>query len=86
MATTDKAFQALVRKLHAAELDHLRQVVAEQQALIEAQAAQIADLQRELSWAEGRADMFHDLANDLQDALPHAQVGLSQDGQAGVLQ
>jgi len=86
MATTDKAFQALVRKLHAAELDHLRQVVAEQQALIEAQAKQIADLQRDLSWAEGRADMFHDLVHELQDSNPNARIGLTLDGRLGVLQ
>lgn len=86
MANSDKSFQALVRKLHAAELEHLRQVVAEQQALLEAQAAEIEDLKREASWADGRADMFQDLAHELQNARLGVAVGLTMDGRMGVLQ
>lgn len=85
-ARVDRAFAALVRKLHAAELQHLRQVVADQQAKIEEQAAQIQELERACSWADGRADMFQDLANELQAAQRAAQVGLTLDGRAGVLQ
>ena len=76
----------LRRKLHAAELIHLREVVAEQQAQIEALHAQLADMERQANWAHDRADMFADLARDLQDAQPHLQVGLTRDGRAGVLQ
>lgn len=51
---------ALRRKLHAWELLHLREVLAEQQALIEQLQAEAADLQRRLSWAEDCADSWRD--------------------------
>ena len=81
----DPAFMALVRKLHAAELQHLRDVVAEQQALIEDQARQIRELERAADWADQRADMLQDACNDLQQALPHARIGLHAQGILGVL-
>jgi predicted 2-oxoglutarate/Fe(II)-dependent dioxygenase YbiX len=64
--------------LHAAELLHLREVLAEQQAAIEEQAARIAELQRDIQWADGRADMFHDMAQALTEAAPGAQIGITQ--------
>lgn len=82
----DRSLAGLVRRLHAAELVHLREVVAEQQAQIEAQAARIEQLERDLSWSDGRAEMFQDLANELQAAAPSLRVGITQDGRAGVLQ
>ena len=80
--SSDRTFHALVRRLHAAELAHLREVVAEQQQLIESQAHRIADLERDVSWAEGRAD----IAESLREALPDARIGITQDGHAGVMQ
>ena len=84
--STDRAFAALVRRLHAAELLHLREVLAEHQQVIEAQAQRIADLEREVSWAEGRADMFADIAESLREAGPGAHIGITQDGSVGVWQ
>jgi uncharacterized protein YlxW (UPF0749 family) len=75
-----------VRKLHAAELLHLREVLAEQQAQIEALQAEVQDLQRSLSWADSRADMFHDALNDAVEARPCLSIGLSTSGQLGLLQ
>jgi len=78
--------EGLRRRLHAAELLHLREVLAEQQAVIEQQAARIAELERDLTWADGRADMLQDMANALAEAAPGRQIGITQDGRAGVLQ
>ena len=71
-------FSALVRRLHAAELLHLREVVAEQQAEIE-------ELKRSLSWAESCADSWRDdalRAIDDAGALP----GLTVDGRVVAVQ
>ena len=51
---------ALQRKLHAWEPIHLRQVVADQQAQLEALQAENAQLRRDLSWAEDCADSWRD--------------------------
>lgn len=75
----DRSIQRLVRKLHAAELIHLREVVAEQ-------AARIEELEREATAADARADMFQDLANDLQASQPGARIGITRSGCVGVLQ
>ncbi|MDP4300371.1 hypothetical protein [Leptothrix discophora] len=56
----DRAFRRLVHRLHAAELEHLRRVVAEQQAEIERLQQETEHLQREASWADDRAQMFQD--------------------------
>jgi hypothetical protein len=82
----DRAFAALVRKLHAAELQHLRQLVAEQQAQIDELAAQVHRLEGEVIDADRRGDMYLDLANELRDLQPGAQFGITQDGRMGVLQ
>lgn len=82
----DRAFAALVRKLHAAELQHLRELVAEQQATIEAQAQQIKDLEDAAVWSDQRAGMFQDLVHELQDLHPSAQIGITQSGHMGVMQ
>lgn len=75
----DRSLMRLVRKLHAAELQHLREVVAEQ-------AARIEELEREAVWAYGRSEMFADLAHELAAAQPDARIGVTRDGQVGVLQ
>lgn len=74
----DRSLKRLVRKLHAAELQHLRDVVAEQ-------AARIEELEREAAWADGRAEMFQDLANELA-SQPGVRIGVTQSGQVGALQ
>jgi len=73
----------LVRKLHAAELGHLRRLSAEQQARIDELEADCARLQNEVYDEAGRADMFLDLVNTIGgDGL---QLGITRDGQVGVL-
>jgi len=76
---------AIVRKLHAAELVHLRQVTTDQQALIDAQAAEIERLQAEAFYKDRQADMLQDMVNELQDALPGVRVGLTKEGDVGVI-
>jgi hypothetical protein len=75
----------LQRKLQAWELDHLRQVLAEQQALIEAQSAAIAVLQRDLARAEDAADRWRDDALQAINAAG-CTPGLTQAGQLVALQ
>ena len=82
----DRSLRRLVRKLHAAELIHLREVVAEQQQQIEALTLRAEQAERDALEADGRADMFLSLANELQDANPAARIGITRDGQVGVLQ
>jgi hypothetical protein len=69
----------LQRKLHHWELLHLRQVVADQQTQLDAQAAEIAQLQRDLSWAEDCAESWRD---DALSAIEQAGCtpGLTQSG------
>jgi hypothetical protein len=57
---TTRTLPHLPRKLQTWELQHLRQLVAAQQAQIEAQSADIAQLQRELSCAEDSAERWRD--------------------------
>lgn len=57
---TSRALPRLPRKLQTWELHHLRQLVADQQAQIEAQAAEIAQLKHDLSRAEDSADRWRD--------------------------
>lgn len=85
-AKPEPSLAAIVRKLHAAELQHLRGLAAEQQAEIERLQAQVAELTREAQWADSRADMFQDLAHELQSLTPGARVGLTMDGHLGLLQ
>lgn len=69
----------LQRKLHSWELAHLRRLVAEQQAQIDAQAAEIAQIKRDLSHAEDCAESWRDdalAAIDTAGCLP----GLTQAG------
>jgi hypothetical protein len=56
----DRALQALNRKLHAWELQHLRHLTGELHAQLEATQAELADTQRRLSWAEDNADRWRD--------------------------
>lgn len=81
----DAALSRLIRKLHAAELAHLRELVAEHQAQIEAQAARIEQLEREARWADDRADMFADIANELRADMPTTRVGITPAGRVGLL-
>ena len=76
---------SLQRKLHRWELHHLRQVVADQQTQIEAQAAELATLKRELSWAEQSAESWRaDALQAIEDA--GCMVGLTQTGQVLAVQ
>ncbi len=70
---------ALRRKLHAWELQHLREVVAEQQQAIQELQADVADLKRRLHWAEDNADRWRD---DFLQALEDTgrTPGLTVDG------
>jgi ABC-type transporter Mla subunit MlaD len=56
----DRALQALNRKLHAWELQHLRELTAELHAQLEATRAQLSDTLQRLSWAEDAADRWRD--------------------------
>ncbi len=58
---------ALRRKLHAWELEHLRQVVAEQQQRIEALAAVNVALCRELRETEAIAEQWQSEAEALRE-------------------
>lgn len=91
MTAAARSLAALQRKLHAAELEHLRDVVAEQQVAIEDRDAQIAELQRRVAelerdvcWADDRATMFHDALTALA-ADTGAALGVTQDGTVGVI-
>lgn len=70
---------ALVRKLHAWELLHLREVVEEQRQQLEAQAAELAEAKRALSWAEDCAESWRD---DALRAFEECgkKAGLTMDG------
>lgn len=74
----------LRRRLERAELEHLRQVCSEQAERIEALEAELADALRDATWADQRADMFHDLANNLAKQAD-AQIGITRGGQIGVV-
>lgn len=67
------------------ELAHLRQLVADQQALIEAQDQQLRDLQRELSYANDCAEMWRDDALQAIKDNGHT-VGLTRDGRIVAVQ
>ena len=51
---------ALRRKLHAWELQHLREHVEDLRAQVDALQTQRDELQRRLDWAEGCADAWRD--------------------------
>ena len=76
---SDRTLNALVRKLHAWELGHLREHIEEQSALIEQQLGQIEQLTRERDHAEDCADMWQrDALRAIVDC--GAQPGLKIDG------
>jgi len=79
------AHTTLQRKLHAWELTHLRLVVADQQAQLDALAAQITQLQRELSYAEDSAERWRD---DALQAIEDAgcSPGLTMSGHLAAAQ
>jgi predicted site-specific integrase-resolvase len=78
------AIAKLRRRLERAELEHLRQVCAEQGARIEALEAELDEAWREATWADQRADMFHDLANNLAEQAD-AYIGITRTGELGVV-
>lgn len=75
----------IVRKLHAWELLHLREHAAALEAEVERLQAENAQLRDEVDAADARADMFHDMANLLQDATS-ARIGITPEGQVGLVQ
>ena len=76
----------LKARLERAELELLRTVCAEQAARIEALEAELDEARREAAWADQRADMFHDLANAMQDEKEHApQIGITRSGRLFLL-
>lgn len=80
MVTPDGSLSTLVRRLHRAELDHLREHCAEL-------AARIDELEAALRDAEDRAEHWHDQAVQLMnDISSHGHViGLTRDGQLHML-
>jgi cell division protein FtsB len=74
---------AVVRKLHGWELDHLRELVEEQRAQIERLAADNERLQAEVYDLEGTADMWRDLA--ARDLADDEAFGVTRDGRACVV-
>jgi ABC-type transporter Mla subunit MlaD len=56
----DRALQALNRKLHAWELQHLRELTAELHAELESTQARLSDTLQRLNWAEDDADRWRD--------------------------
>jgi hypothetical protein len=75
---------AVVRKLHGWELDHLRALVEEQRAEIERLAADNERLQAEVYDLEGTADIWRELA--ARDLADDESIGLTRDGRARVVE
>ena len=71
-------------KLDTWELEHLREHAAALHLQVEALREEI-ERWRNAAYADARADMFLDLSNELQ-ANSGARIGLTIDGQVGVLQ
>lgn len=72
-------------RLEKWELEHLRALAAQQAERIEQLEARVEELDRAVSWADGRADMFHDALNrlegHLEDGTEDARcIGLTQQG------
>lgn len=77
----DIALRLIMRRLDDQLLEHLRAHCAEQAARIDELEAQVERLRNEAIDADGRADMWHDLANRLQDDMdPPAHIGITTDG------
>ena len=77
----DIALRLIMRRLDDQLLEHLRAHCAEQAARIDELEAQVERLRNEAIDADGRADMWHDLFNRLQDDMdPPAHVGITTDG------
>lgn len=82
----DIALRLLMRRLDDQLLEHLRAHCAEQAARIDELEAQVERLRNEAIDADGRADMWHNLVNRLQDDMdPPAHVGITTDGSIVVL-
>lgn len=78
---TNRTLTNLRRRLERAELDLLRQVVAEQAARIESLEAELDDAMRDTAAADAMASMFQDMLNEALDSMPDApQVGITQAG------
>ncbi|MBT9495343.1 MAG: hypothetical protein IV107_23980 [Paucibacter sp.] len=82
---TDLQLSALVRKLHAWELAHLRELVEQQRQQIDELAASNQRLYSELTDAEDRARFWHeDALRAIEEA--GAVPGLTMDGHIVALQ
>lgn len=78
--TTTRTITKIRRRLERAELDLLREVVADQAARIEALEAELDEARRAADWADTRADMFHALALETE-----AVIGITCSGDVGVI-
>lgn len=77
-----KAFRrpspALVRKLHRAELEHLREHAAALEAETERQQAEIESLRQQLAWADDCTEMWRRDVERMQEA--GVVIGMTVDG------
>ena len=91
-ATTNAAIKRLRRRLHAWELDHLRQHAAELAAQVESLNAQLDSMTRERDNADRMANFWHEEIMRMGEALEsdagasHRAIGLTQDGALMVVQ
>ena len=80
-----KELLAIQQKLDTWELEHLREHAAALHLQVEALKEEIERWRNEAYAADARADMFLALNNDLQESTG-ARIGITRDGQVGVLQ
>lgn len=87
MAAPDASLAALRRKLHAWELEHLRQVVAEQQQLIESLEAANVALCREVRDTQTIAEQWQSEAEALREDVGArgGHVHLFRDGSMSIV-
>lgn len=75
---------SLRRRLERAELDHLRQICAEQAARIERLESDLSDARFQAECENLRADMWHDMFHDMAEQTG-ASVGITPAGQVGLV-
>ena len=88
---TPSSLSALQRRLDKHALEQLREVASQLHEQLEQRDARIAELERQLDWAESAAEDWQRHAFDLQDALAdsdfatHKCVGLTKAGEMVVV-
>lgn len=83
-ASTIREMHRIQRRLDAWELEHLREHALALHTQVEELKLEVERLLSEACAADARADMFLDMANQLQDQTG-ARIGLTRDGHVGVL-